>query len=76
MPMPKKPRKSCRYCGKEVKRAVDIYCNNKCQVEYQYKTTIEKWLDGEIVFTGVNIPNPIRRYLFEKYNNSCQLCGY
>lgn len=74
----------CLNCGKEVpnpKYNKRKYCSHACQMEYQQKEWINKWLSGEI--SGVsendhwdNIPDRIRNYLFEKYNNKCSVCGW
>ena len=54
------------------------YCSNKCQLEYEYKIYINRWKNGEE--TGLTIygdvSNYVRRYLFDKYNCSCQICGW
>lgn len=67
----------CLNCGKEITRR-NKYCNNKCQQEYTYKQYIDNWKKGlELGSKGADdISNYVRRYLFEKYNNSCQLCGW
>ena len=71
----------CLNCGK-VFNIYDTserkYCSNKCQFEYEYKTYIEKWKNGEEdgLRGKYDISNYIRKYLFEKYNCSCQICGW
>lgn len=67
----------CLNCGKEIPKGRK-YCSNKCQVDFEYKTYIERWKCGEISGgKGVDdISNHVRRYLFEKYQNSCQICGW
>lgn len=67
----------CLNCRKEITRG-NKYCNNKCRQEYTYKQYIQNWKNGlETGSKGVNdISNYVRRYLFEKYHNSCQLCGW
>lgn len=70
----------CLNCGKELigDKRYNKYCCTSCQSEYQYKQYIERWKQD--LETGVigkyDISNYIRRYLFEKYNNSCQECGW
>ncbi len=79
MPNPKKPRLNCLSCGKEVKRAVDKFCNNHCQNEFQYKVYIERWLAGlEIGYAGdfYTLSNHIRRWMFETYGDKCTQCGW
>ena len=67
----------CLNCGKDIS-SKNKFCNNTCQNEYNYKTFIERWLNGEE--SGISgkygVSAHIRHYLFEKYNNSCQLCGW
>lgn len=45
------------------------YCSAKCQTEYQHKEYIKH---GE----ETDISTHIRKYLKEKFNNSCQKCGW
>lgn len=69
--------KYCLNCGKLISNR-NKYCDNQCQSDYQYKIYIENWKLGS--FDGIqglySISNHIRRYLFEKYNDKCQLCGW
>lgn len=75
---PKKPRTPCLNCGEEPKSARNKYCSVKCQQEFQYRTYIERWKAGQE--TGLQrlgiVSNRIKRYLREKYNNKCSLCGW
>lgn len=78
MSMPKKPRQSCLYCGKETRRPGYKYCTNKCQADYRYKSYVEQWLLGDIHGLqghGV-VSRHIKRYLREKFGNKCCLCGW
>lgn len=78
MPMPRKPRKKCLNCGKETPRPGYKYCSNKCQHEFQYRSYIKKWKNGEIkglISLGL-VSSPIKRYLRIKYKNRCCLCGW
>lgn len=67
----------CLNCKKEITRG-NKYCNNTCKAEYERKEYIKRWKAGEE--TGVvgvdNIATAVRIYLREKYNNSCQICGW
>ena len=77
----KYPIVNCLNCGKEFIHYPNMkgkYCSCKCQHEYQYKINVEKWKNNEIdgVSNGYSVSDFIRRYLFEKYKNSCQLCGW
>ena len=71
----------CLNCGKEIilyKSTYGKFCSNECCSKYAHKDYIEKWKKGEK--TGMKgkylISNAIRKYLFEKYNNACQICGW
>ena len=70
--------KKCLNCNKELSKSQTKYCSNKCQVEYQRKEYIERWKNGqEDGVTGqFGTSHYIRSYLFEKNNNSCELCGW
>lgn len=73
-----KERRYCLNCGKELDYSAKKYCSNECQSEYQYKEYISKWKSGEVNGRSgkYDVSNHIRRYLFEKYNSSCQICGW
>ena len=71
----------CKCCGKEFilyESTTGKFCSLKCQAEYAYKEYIEKWKNDEVDGTvkGFKPSNYIRRYLFEKYNGKCQICGW
>lgn len=67
----------CLYCGKEISDKKK-FCNSECQYNYYYEDYINKWKlgleDGKSGEFGVS--KYIRRYLFNKYNCSCQECGW
>lgn len=75
---PKKPRLKCPVCGKEPARSFYKYCSNACQHEFQYRVYIEQWKQGDI--KGLNsiglVADSIKRYLREKYDDKCCLCGW
>lgn len=55
------------------------YCSNKCQRDYEYYTFIKKWKSGIVSGSksnGDEISNFIRKYLFDKFSNSCSSCGF
>ena len=72
--------KVCLNCGKELigDKKRNKYCCQQCQLDYQYQEYINRWKNGqELGLKGkYDVSNHIRRYLFEKYNNSCQKCGW
>ena len=76
--MPKKTRKKCPLCGKDVPRATYVYCSNACQIEYQYRSYIKKWKDGEVNgLQGLGIVSRyVKRYLRQKFGDRCCLCGW
>ena len=71
----------CLNCGCEYNiysSSKGKFCSSKCHAEYRYKRYIENWKNGEE--SGLNgeygISRHIKRYLFDKYNCSCQICGW
>ena len=72
--------RSCKQCSDAVHNRVAIYCSNKCQVDFQYAKYIEAWREGKangergIITKGLSKHS--RRYLIEKYGNSCTICGW
>lgn len=71
---------SCIQCGKQKKQASYIYCSNKCQLDHQYQTYISEWklkkISGGRGVNAKNISGHVRRYLFDKYDNTCTLCDW
>lgn len=67
----------CLNCGKEITRG-RRFCDNTCYAEYERKQYIERWKKGEE--TGIKgedgIATAVRKYMFEKNNNSCEICGW
>ncbi len=65
----------CIYCGGKTD---NLFCNGDCQTKYNYLIYINKWKLGLVDGTKgkYGISDNIRRYLFEKYNNSCQKCRW
>ncbi len=71
----------CECCGKELKpgNRKQRFCDTKCQHDLAYKQRVQKWLSGEeIAKTGPwgSIPSFLRRYVFEKYDSKCCMCGW
>lgn len=69
--------KKCINCGKKLHTGTK-YCCQKCQVDFQYKQYISRWKQGKE--TGIRgkyqLSEHIRRYLFDKNNYSCEICGW
>lgn len=76
--MPKKLKRKCLICGKETSRVRYKYCSNACQIEYQYRSYIKKWIAGdENGLQGLGIVSGhIKRYLRRKFGDKCCLCGW
>lgn len=75
----RKHNRFCINCGKELTNKVyNKYCCHACQHEYQYKQYVNRWKRGEETGTQgkYDVSEHIRKYLFDKYNSSCQLCGW
>jgi hypothetical protein len=68
----------CLNCGSELSDSRNKYCNNHCQLEYQFKKYIERWKNGleDGIRGKYQISCHIRRYLFDKYDNKCSQCGW
>jgi len=68
----------CPVCGKPPARSLYTYCSNACQQEFQHRAYLKRWKNGkEKGLSSIgNVSNPIKRYLREKYENKCCLCGW
>ena len=70
----------CKQCGMTVHNRVAVYCSNKCQMEFQYDTFIQKWLkedkSGGIGINAKDVSAHVRRYLNKNYGKRCILCGW
>ena len=67
----------CLVCGKEI-GLNSKFCSNECSTVYKNKIKVEKWKAGKLSGTigSDNIATFVRKYLFNKYNNACQCCGW
>lgn len=69
--------KFCLNCGKSLVKGQTKYCSNSCQKEYEFKQRVKKWKNGQLPgYSGTNISPFVRRYMLEKNNYSCELCGW
>lgn len=70
--------KYCLNCGKPLFNNARKYCNQQCKNEFEYKQYIEQWKQGlkNGTIGKYDVSAYIRRYLFEKFNSSCQECGW
>lgn len=72
----------CLNCGTSIIDKVSAnrkFCSNICQSQYKEREYIERWKRGEesgSISHGYAVSRYIRNYLMEKYNNSCQMCGW
>lgn len=70
----------CINCGKEYNRSpaqVGKFCSKECSAEYRYKQNIKLWKEGQISGTSCyNYAYFVKKYLFDKYNCKCQICGW
>jgi hypothetical protein len=72
-----KKEKKCLNCQNIIPNR-NVFCNNVCQTEHNYKSAIDKWLRGESIMNegSIKISNHIRKYLFEINDSKCNVCGW
>ena len=72
-----KKEKKCLNCDIPIPNRNE-YCDNKCQIEHRYNSTINRWLKGESIVNegSIKISNHIRKYLFEINDSKCNVCGW
>lgn len=79
---PQKEKQYCLNCGKELEphkgNRKYKFCSHECQGEYRNKEFIKAWKNGEKkgMKGKYGISTIIKKYLFEKYNGKCQICGW
>lgn len=69
---------TCKDCGCSIP-ARNTFCNNVCQMNFQYKSFVEDWLAGIVVgWRGKTrqLSNHVRRYLHETRGTACECCGW
>lgn len=66
----------CKNCSTKLNHK-KIYCSKICEHSFTYSDYIEKWKNGA-VSGGENgkISNYLRKFMLEKSNNKCQICGF
>lgn len=76
----RKQIKLCVSCGKPLKRNGAKFCSNACQFDKQYIDFVSDWKSGKNDGTTSSdmkvLSGYIRRYLFEKYESKCSICGW
>lgn len=76
------PLVNCMNCGTAFRyspKKHTRFCSHRCQHEYQYIQYISRWqqnLESGFSDSSFSLSKHIRRYLFEKYDNRCQLCDW
>lgn len=72
--------KTCRGCSRELKSQQVKYCSTICQKDVEYRTYITAWkkglLTGDRGVHAKNLSAHVIRYVFEKFDNKCILCGW
>lgn len=72
----------CLNCGTELsntRNTAHKYCSNSCQQEYEYKLWVDKYKQDNSIAKSTKwgqIPAQLRRYIFEKFEHKCCLCGW
>lgn len=74
-------KRHCKSCSKElIQRHQLLYCSNKCQSDYRYRTFIQKWLaldkEGKQITATKNVCRHLKRYLLEVHNTRCAECNW
>lgn len=70
----------CLQCQREVYKRYNKYCSNKCQTDFQYRSFIDAWKQGDkqggIGIRARNMSGHVIRYMRESYGGACSLCGW
>jgi Zn finger protein HypA/HybF involved in hydrogenase expression len=69
--------KECKNCGSKISNR-NVFCNNKCQAEYQLSDIKNEWLNGGNYFIkgGTSIAPWQRRILLEETKHKCSECDW
>jgi len=72
-----KKEKNCLNCGSDIPNR-NVYCDNKCQLEYQLKGKFILLEEGNFETLGRedNIDVLTKKYLIMKYGEKCMCCGW
>jgi hypothetical protein len=54
---------------------INKYCSVQCQKDFEYKSYISEWKQELTEGIKPTLSKHVKRYLFEKFNNSCCKCG-
>lgn len=66
----------CLQCGELTTN--EKFCSHECQQEYNYNQWILEWKAGKKsgIVGDYQIAEPLRKYIFRKYNCKCARCGW
>lgn len=70
----RKPRPSCRSCGKSTPRRRQTYCSRQCRNDYEYRQKVQKLQEG--TYRTTNFVCFIRTFLIENFGEHCSRCGW
>lgn len=72
MPMPRKSRRDCRYCGAECPRPEAVYCSQECQHRYQYFMRVQDvFSHGDLQGYSAGFK---RRFILDLCGTQCEIC--
>lgn len=66
----------CLVCGKELKNWQTKFCSQNCFQKYIFNKRVENWKQNPESFNSKEISSVIKRFLMDKYENKCQICGW
>ena len=71
---------TCLNCGNKkpwIRQNANKYCNNQCQHDFQHKSYIIEWKQGnkDGKCGKLQTSKHIHRYILDKQNNQCAICG-
>ena len=67
----------CEYCGKEISAGKNNrFCDSVCFQNYMKEKRITDWKKNPSKYSKEDIPEFIRKYMLEKADYKCQICGW
>ena len=67
----------CLICGKELSKGQTKFCSQEHSIQYRNQQNIQNWLDGnDEGWSGTGIKKFVRKFMLEKANYKCELCGW
>jgi hypothetical protein len=72
-----KKEKKCLNCGNDIPNR-NVYCNNKCQADYQLKNIFKSIEEGDFsrYSRSDTIHSIMKKYLINKYGEKCMICDW